>query len=89
MAEPGDLEDLQNQLEELIGLIEDEGREPSWDEEDLIQELNDLIEMLQQEVVDVEEFMERRERLLDKDPALLSDGEIDSWERWRDESGSP
>ena len=89
MAEPGDLEDLQNQLEELIGLIEDEGREPSYDEEDEIQELNNLIEMTQEEEVDVEDYDERRDRLLDKDPALLSDGEIDSWERWRDESGSP
>ena len=89
MVEPGDIEDLQNELEELIGLIEGEEREPTSEEEDWIQELNKVIEMLQQETVNVDDFMERRDRLIGGEPALLTDGEIDSWERWREEVDSP
>lgn len=89
MAEPGDIEDLENEFEELLSLLEDEERLPTEEEEERIEEIQRLIDVASE--LEIEEFdiEERRERLLDNDPVTLPDGEIDTWERWREESGSP
>ena len=89
MVEPGDIEDLENEFEELLSLLEDEERLPTEEEEERIEEIQRLIDVASE--LEIEEFdiEERRERLLDNDPVTLPDGEIDTWERWREESGSP
>ena len=68
-------------------------REPEDDEADLLTELQELVtdfeeqlDELREREVDADDFLERRERLLDGDPALI-DGEIDSWERLAADSG--
>ncbi len=88
MAEPGDIEDLENEFEELLSLLEDEERLPTEEEEERIEEIQRLIDLASE--LEIEEFdiMERRERLLAGDPVTLPDGEIDSWPRWRDDVGS-
>ena len=89
MVEPGDIEDLENEFEELLSLVEDEERDPTEEEEERMDEIQRLIDVASE--LEIEEFdiEERRERLLDNDPVTLPDGEIDTWERWREESGSP
>lgn len=89
MVEPGDIEDLENEFEELLSLLEDEERDPTEEEEERMDEIQRLIDVASE--LEIEEFdiEERRERLLDNDPVTLPDGEIDTWERWREESGSP
>ena len=47
-----------------------------------IQEKEFELEELQDERVSRDDFETRRERLLDNDPAILDDGEIDSWDEW-------
>ena len=89
MVEPGDIEDLENEFEELLSLLEDEERLPTEEEEERIEEIQRLIDVASE--LEIEEFdiEERRERLLDNDPVTLPDGEIDTGERTREESGSP
>ena len=87
MAEPGDIEDLENEFEELLNLLEDEERLPTEEEEERIEEIQRLIDLASELEIDEFDIEERRERLLDDDPVTLPDGEIDTWERWREESG--
>mgnify|MGYP003115820566 CR=1 FL=1 len=89
MVEPGDIEDLENEFEELLSLLEDEERLPTEEEEERIEEIQRLIDVASELEIQEFDIEERRERLLDNDPVILPDGEIDTWERWREESGSP
>lgn len=94
MVEPGDIDDLKNEFRGLLDMIDSEGREPSEEESDLLEEISNLIEMrqaeLEEKLVDPGDLMIRRELLLAGNPAYLyneEDGtiEIDTWERWRED----
>ena len=89
-----ELNDLKEELQDLIESLDK--REPTDEEEELIEELQSQIMEIEDDVVSVDDLSERKDRLMDVDefgnprnPALLDDGEIDSWERWREDSGSP
>ena len=83
--------EIQKQIDTLLDLIG--GREPSEEEEAELEELQYLLDearelqlQIEQDTVDRGDFLERRERLLDNDPAII-EGEIDSWEMLAQDSG--
>ena len=84
-------DEIQRQIDELLELIGKE--EPTEEESAELEELQNLLDealeleiQIEEDTVDREDFLERRERLLDNDPALI-EGEIDSWEMLARDSG--
>tara|TARA_R110002051_G_scaffold324296_2_gene420939 strand:- start:502 stop:765 length:264 start_codon:yes stop_codon:yes gene_type:complete len=80
-----DIEDLDEEINSLIDEIGD--KEPTEEQEELLAELNEALEMALEIYGDEGDGIDddldaRKDLLLDKDPAILADGEIDSWERW-------
>ena len=78
-----DSDEIQDRIDELLESIGEE--EPPIEEEEELEELYNLLEMAE-DTVEREDFLERRERLLDKNPAII-EGEIDSWEMLAQDSG--
>ena len=84
-------DEIQRQIDELLELIGKE--EPTEEESAELEELQNLLDealeleiQIEEDTVDREDFLERRERRLDNDPALI-EGEIDSWEMLARDSG--
>lgn len=81
-------ENIQDEINELLDRLAELENEDDFDEEAIeeiqaeIQELEFELEELEAERVSVDDFDTRKERLLADDPAILDDGEVDSWERW-------
>ena len=79
-----DIEDLEEEINSLIDEIGDD--EPTEEQEELLSELNEALDMAREQEEEGDgidnDLDARKDRLLDKDPAILADGEIDSWERW-------
>ena len=79
---------LQDEIDELLDRLAELESEDDFDVEAIeelqaeIQEKEFELEELQDERVSRDDFETRRERLLDNDPAILDDGEIDSWDEW-------
>ena len=77
-------EDIQDEIDELLDRLAELENEEDFDEE-AIEELQAEIEELEFELEALEErvprddFETRRERLIEGDPAILEDGQIDSW----------
>jgi|TARA_R100001530_G_scaffold133232_1_gene106403 ElaB/YqjD/DUF883 family membrane-anchored ribosome-binding protein len=79
-----DIEDLEEEINTLLDEIGSEA--PTEEQEELLTELQEALEMAREEIVDRDDFQERRERLLDDNPAEI-EGEIDSWEMLAQDSG--
>tara|TARA_R100001163_G_C5050256_1_gene187140 strand:+ start:329 stop:658 length:330 start_codon:yes stop_codon:yes gene_type:complete len=81
--------DVEDILEEIEELLEDIGeREPTEEEEEQLEELQNLLELAENfgEIIDVEDLDGRRERLVsDGEGGPLSDGDLDTWERWSED----
>ena len=81
-----DIDDIQQQIDELLELIGEE--EPTEEESAELEELQYLLELAQEfgEILDVEDLDGRRERLVsDGEGGPLSDGDMDTWERWSED----
>ena len=86
-----DAEELRERWNAILEAIDEEDREPTPEEEEEMEELLVAIEEIESFGEDVEDddYEERKDRLLAGDPVTLSDGEEDTWERWREDLGSP
>ena len=84
MAEE-EIEELEEQINTLLDEIGDD--EPTEEQAELLAELTDSLEMVEEIYGDLGEGLDddmetRRERLIDNDPVILEDGDVDTWERW-------
>ena len=84
MAEE-EIEELEEQINILLDEIGDD--EPTEEQAELLAELTDSLEMVEEIYGDLGEGLDddmetRRERLIDNDPVILEDGDVDTWERW-------